>query len=84
VSLANVLYPPPTGPSWSVWSLHNYQHHLAIETAVKETMGVTLTPYRIYPADQNSFQDWLEQHQRAHTAFCRLLGIQGQDLSGLD
>lgn len=84
MSLAAVLYPSPTEEGWTEWSHANYQHHLAIERALLQVKGVQATPFRIWPVGENQFEDWLEQHQQAHTLFCNELGIAGLDLTDLD
>lgn len=81
-NLAAVLYPPPEKTGWTEWTHQNHQHHLAIETALMQVKGIHATPFRIWPA--TNLKDWEGQHQQAHDLFCRALGIQGIDLTGLD
>lgn len=84
MSLASVLYPSPTNQGWDEWSWHNYQHHLAINTALTQVLGIIPVTYRLWPVRQEEFRDWLEQHQQAHTLFCNAIGISGVDISDLD
>lgn len=83
-SLAAVLYPPPTKQGWNEFAHANFQHHLAIRTAITQVRGVLPTPYRIWPVSEFDFHDWEEQHQQEHTLMCQLLGISSQDLSDYD
>lgn len=84
MSLAAVLYPSPTPQGWTEWTFHNLNHHEAIDTSMQQVLGIMPTAYRLWPVTEDSFQDWLEQHQLAHTLFNEVLGINGQDLTGLD
>lgn len=84
MSLASVLYPPPTKDGWNEWTWANYQHHQAIETGLRQVKGLSPTIYRLWPVREQEFEDWLEQHQQAHTLFTQALGINGSDLSQLD
>lgn len=84
MSLAQVLYPPPTQQGWNEWSLWHAQHHLAIERAILEVKGMQVVSFRLWPVSQPDFKDWLEQHQQAHTVFCNILNISGEDLTDLD
>jgi hypothetical protein len=86
VSLAQILYPPPTAQGWKEWSFHQYQHHLALNSAILQLKGVTITPFRLWPVQQQGpdFQDWLQQHQLAHESINAVLGISGRDISALD
>lgn len=84
MSLAAVLYPPPTKQGWREWSFANFNHHQAIDAAIVDVLGVAAQHYRIWPVDESNFDDWLEQHQLSHSLYNQILGIDGQDLTGLD
>lgn len=84
MSLAQILYPPPTKDGWHEWSWANSQHHDAINRAILEVKGVQVASFRLWPVTEYDFRDWLEQHQQSHTVFCDLLGINGEDLTELD
>lgn len=84
MSLAGVLHPPPTEQGWTEWSLQNYIHHQGIEDGLRQVKGVSPPFYRLWPVTEHDFQDWLEQHQQAHSYFNQALGLNGQDLSELN
>jgi hypothetical protein len=84
MGLAQLTYPSPTKTGWQEWSWANLQHHLAIDTAILEVLGVEIVPFRIWPVFEKDFQDWLEQHQEYHNVYSQVLGIESQDLSELD
>jgi hypothetical protein len=84
MSLAMLLYPPPTRNGLQEHFFHHYQSHLAIVQGVKLKLGVPLTVYDIWPVDPSNkpnIEDWKEAHQSLHTDFETLLNIQGVDLS---
>jgi len=84
VSLASVLYPGPTDQGLEEFFYANYQHHIALMAALKETMGVELELFQIYPANPEDLTTWSRQHQFQHDALNSLLGIPGTDISVVD
>lgn len=84
MSLAQILYPPPTGQGMEEWFMAHAQHHIAIIDAFKATQGVVLDNLGLYPVNSQDLDDWLERHQRMHMQMCQLSKVQGADLSGLD
>lgn len=83
-SLAQIIYPPPDQKGWDTWVWHHAQHHEAIERAMAKVLGVAPVVFPLYPFFKDDMQNWLLNHQSAHSRFCQLLNIAGQDLSGLD
>lgn len=86
MTLAAILYPSPTAQGSEEFFWANYQHHLAIIEAVRQTKGVRLQLFQIFPAPQagQTMTTWERQHQRQHDTMNALLGIPGVDLTGLD
>lgn len=84
VSVAQIIYPPPTKHGWQEWTLLNAQHHAAIEAALLQVKGIQAQKFRLWPVTEADFTDWLQQHQLAHELFNQALGISGADLSDLD
>lgn len=84
MSLAQVLYPPPTPQGMEEWFQAHARHHEGILFALKETQGVNLDNLGLYPVNEKDLDDWLQRHQEMHTAMNRVFGISGTDLSGLD
>lgn len=83
MSLAQIVYPPPTAHGFTEWSFWHYQHHLAIIAAAK-TKGFALNQYQIWPIDPNNMQTFLEQHQSMHDEMNAASGVFGSDLQDLD
>lgn len=84
MSLAQILYPPPTDKGMEEWFQAHARHHEGIISALKETKGIVLANLGLYPVSEHELDDWLERHQRMHTAMTTAVGVQGTDLSGLD
>lgn len=84
MSLAQILYPPPTKTGLGEWLWANYQHHLAVNGAVFTKSSDRLTLYRIWPVGDADFNGWLEQHQQQHNVTNEALGTSGFDLSSVD
>lgn len=84
MSLALLLYPPPTARGFDEWAFANLQHHRRINLAIARQRGVDLPTTQIYPVRPDSFKDFLRQHQEWHDAINNELGIQGVDLSNVD
>ena len=84
MSLAMLLYPPPTDRGLDEWMFHHVQHHQAIIDTIQKVKGVTLPLYQIYPFNQRHAVDWLEQHAQQHDDMDGALGIVGNDLGDVD
>lgn len=85
MSLASILYPAPTDQGLEEFFWANSQHHLALIDAVKQTMGVTMELFQIYPVTPGaSLSTWEAQHQRQHDVLARVLGVPSTDLTSLD
>jgi hypothetical protein len=84
MSLAAVLYPGPTEHGLEEFFWANYQHHLALIAAVKETHGIVMEQFQIYPPGLDPGESWSRQHQRQHDVMNSVLGIPGSDLSAVD
>ena len=83
MGLAHILYPAPADDGFEQWLFNNYAHHRAINAGASG-IGATIGQYMIYPVQQTSLRDFLEQHQRWHNDMCGALGIAGNDLSNVD
>lgn len=84
MSLAQILYPPPTKQGMEEWFQAHAQHHAAIISAFKSTSGVQLDSLGLYPVNPKDLSDWLQRHQQMHNEMGQLAGVQGTDLTGLD
>lgn len=84
MSLAMILFPPPTENGIHEWSLSHYLHHLAIISAVKQTKGINLPTYPIWPISLTNIDIWLENHQLLHNEMNAVFHNEGNDLSSLN
>lgn len=84
MSLAQILYPPPTERGMEEWFHAHDRHHEAIIGAVKATQNIVLTYNPLYPVNQTDLEDWLKQHQQMHSDMTQLFQVAGTDLTGLD
>lgn len=64
--------------------LQHFSHHQAINTGIRETRGIDVTLFQIYPFNPKDAENWLLQHQEQHNIQNAVLNIGGQDLSILD
>ena len=83
MSLAQIVYPPPTAHGFTEWSFWHYQHHLAIIQAAKDK-GFQLNQYQIWPVNPHNLSDFLEQHQYMHDEMNAIASSFGSDLQDVD
>lgn len=85
MSLAALLYPGPTDQGLEEFFFANYQHHLALIDAVQMSKGVLMPLFQIYPVVySDNISSWEEQHQKQHNLLAQHLGVDSQDLTGID
>lgn len=84
MSLAQVVFPPPTKTGMEEWAFAHFQHHIAIIEATLAIKNVRLNLYQLYPFNEHATADWLRQHQEAHNEFNAVYGVNGNDLSSVD
>lgn len=84
MSLAQVLYPPPTGNGMDEWAHSHWQHHRAILSALRQVKNVAGTEYLIYPFNEHDIQTWLYQHAQMHAEMTAACGINANDLTDVD
>lgn len=88
MSLAHIIYPPPTRGGLQEWLLQHYFHHLAIIGGVQTKFNISLPVRMIYPLqnaeDQAQLNVFLEEHQTMHNDMDGILNIAGNDLSEVD
>lgn len=80
-SLANV---PTTDEERAEWSFAHMAHHRDIAEKIYVLAKVALPEYILDPIDPNDTGTWEYQHQLMHDNQNALLGIDGQDLTGID
>lgn len=83
MSLAQILYPPPTTVGMEEWFHAHARHHEALIWAYGK-QGVILEDLNLYPVQKKDLDNWLQRHQTMHGALGQVSGISGSDLTGLD
>lgn len=82
--LANLYNVPSTDEERAQWSFSHMAHHRDINAKIYLLVKVALPEYILDPIDPRDEGTWEYQHQLMHDNQNQLLGIQGQDLTGLD
>ena len=80
-SLANV---PSNDEERAQWSFAHMAHHRDIAEKIYVLLKIALPEYIIDPIDPNDTEQWEYQHQLMHDTQNQLLGIDGQDLTGIE
>lgn len=84
MSLATLLYPPPTDRGMDEWLFANVQHHRTITDAIASQRGVRIAEQNIWPVGKGDWRNFLRRHQEWHDAINGALGVPGVDLQSLD
>lgn len=82
--LADLYNVPSTDQERSQWAFAHMAHHRDINAKIYLLMKLALPEYVLEPIDVNDTGTWEYQHQLMHDDFNQILGIQGQDLTGID
>lgn len=82
--LANLYNVPGSDQERAVWAFAHMAHHRDINAKIYLLIKVALPEYSLDPININDTGTWEYQHQLMHDAQNRLLGIQGQDLTGVN
>ena len=82
--LANLYNVPGTDSERAQWSFSHMAHHRDINQQIYNLLKIALPEYILDPIDPNNTGQWEDQHQIMHDTQNQLLGIQGQDLTGVD
>ncbi len=82
--LANLYNVPTTDAERAQWSFSHMAHHRDINLAIYRLIKVALPEYILDPINPEDQGEWEYQHQLMHDNQNQLLGIQGQDLTGVD
>ena len=82
--LANLFNVPRTDAERAAWSFSHMAHHRDINAAIYRLIKVALPEYILDPIDITDSGQWEDQHQLMHDNQNQVLGIQGQDLTGVD
>ena len=84
MSVANLFNVPRDQQSLSYWTFANADSHTQIINAIQSQMNKTLTPFVLDPLPETDIQNFLLRHQIMHNDYEPLLGIAGNDFTGLN
>jgi hypothetical protein len=82
--LANLYNVPSTDEERAAWSFSHMAHHRDINARIYLLVKIALPEYILDPIDPRDSGTWEYQHQLMHDNENQILGIQGQDLTGID
>ena len=82
--LADLANVPASDTDRAQWSFAHMAHHRDISARIYLLAKIALPEYILDPVDPNDPGDWEYQHQIMHDNQNQLLGITGQDLTGVD
>lgn len=82
--LANLYNVPTNDQERAQWSFSHMAHHRDIALRIYTLIKVALPEYILDPINPDDTGEWEYQHQLMHDNQNQLLGIQGQDLTGVD
>jgi hypothetical protein len=82
--LANLYNVPSNDAERQAWSFSHMAHHRDINQKIYVLTKVAVPEYLLDPIDPNDTGAWEYNHQIMHDTQNLLLGITGQDLTGLN
>lgn len=82
--LADLYNVPTTDEERAQWSFAHMAHHRDINARIYSLIKVALPEYILDPVNPDDTGQWEYQHQLMHDTQNELLGISGQDLTGVD
>jgi len=82
--LADLYNVPATDEERAQWAFAHMTHHRDINRKIYELVSISLPEFILDPINPNDTGQWEYQHQLMHDNQNALLGIQGQDLTGVD
>lgn len=82
--LADLANVPSTDEERAFWSFTHMVHHRDISARIYLLAKIALPEYILDPVNPEDSGDWEYQHQAMHDNQNQILGITGQDLTGID
>lgn len=83
-AIANLYNVPSTDEERAQWAFSHMAHHRDINARIYLLTKIALPEYILDPVNPDDTGDWETQHQIMHDNQNQLLGITGQDLTGID
>jgi hypothetical protein len=81
--ISTLLNVPTTPGEWTIFSFAHAQVHQAIRNALNAN-GIPTGNYVLDPINTDAIAEWLEAVQQTHTEMNSALGLQSNDLTGVD
>lgn len=82
--LADLYNVPGSDEERAQWAFAHMAHHRDINRRIYELVKIALPEYILDPVNPADDGTWEYQHQIMHDNQNSLLGIEGQDLTGVD
>jgi hypothetical protein len=82
--IAGLYNVPQTDEELQHWGFVHMAHHRDIIRLIFETVNIVLPEFQLDPIDPNDTGTWEYQHQQMHQQMDAVLGIDGNDLTGVD
>lgn len=82
--LADLVNVPSTDEERAQWAFAHMAHHRDISFEIYNLIKVALPEFILDPINVDDTGQWEYQHQQLHDDQNQLLGITGQDLTGID
>jgi hypothetical protein len=82
--LADLYNVPTNDEERAQWAFAHMAHHRDINRRIYELIAVALPEYILDPVNPDDSGEWEYQHQLMHDNENQILGIIGQDLTGID
>lgn len=84
MALATLFNIPGAEDTLLQFSFANQDEHFKITSKINDVFDLNTTNYPLDPIPLHDFGAWLYTHQQAHNTMNAVLGIIGNDLTGLD
>lgn len=84
MSIANLANVPSTDEERAQWAFSHMAHHRDIAARIYLLVKIAMPEYILEPLNPDDPSTWEDQHQQMHDNQNELLGITGQDLTGVD
>lgn len=82
--LADLYNVPSNDAERAQWAFAHMAHHRDINRVIYQLLKVSLVEYPLDPINVDNSGDWEYLHQVMHDSQNQILGIQGNDLTGVD